>query len=204
MYVRETKDHVHGQLFCPTDVTHLLREKITKRRIKIPTIRITIPIIDAINDNFIARIYSVPSVGNGSRIIIWMRLKFRVFHGGGREEMSADIDCTSEIWCDSQRLAPIRAFRACHVIYNFHEIFTRRSRIPAKPRYSRNFANLATLPNAAKKIAHSCCTAPEFSALIKRERKTQISPLGSQYAALFEYVRWYQWSDGWIFVDSIV
>jgi len=44
-----------------------------------------------------------------------MRLKFRIFRGGGREEMSTDIDCTSEIWCDPRRLAPNRAFRACCV-----------------------------------------------------------------------------------------
>lgn len=66
---------------------------------------------------------------------------------------------------------PPRSFRACRVIYNFHEIFTRRSRMPAKPRHSRNFANFATV-NAKRvsKLAHSRSIAPKFSELIKCKR----------------------------------
>lgn len=47
--------------------------------------------LTAINGNFIARIYGVPRVENGLRTIIWMRMKFHVFRGGGREEMSTSI-----------------------------------------------------------------------------------------------------------------
>lgn len=82
--------------------------------------------------------------------------------------MSTDIDCTSEIRCD-RRPAPSRAFRACRVIYNFHEISTRRSRMPGKPRYSRNFANLATM-GRLKKSPLVRVARRQFAELIKRER----------------------------------
>jgi len=162
-----------------THVRVVLRESYKTKR-KFEQFALSCRWLTAINGNFIARIYGVSRVENGLRTIIWMRMKFHVFRGGGREEMSTDIDCTSEIRCDPRRPAPIRAFRACRVIYNFHEIFTRRLWMPAKPRYSRNFANLATLWTRLKNRSFSFYRAPKFSRLIKRKRETRISSHCSQ------------------------
>lgn len=168
----------YQQLHC-THIRVVLHESYkTKQKFE----RFALPCrwLTAINGNFIARIYGVSRVENGLRTIIWMRMKFHVFRGGGREEMSTDIDCTSEIRCDPRQSTPTRAFRACRVIYNFHEIFTRRSWMPAKPRYSRNFANLATLWTRLKNHSFSFYRASEFSRLIKCKREARISPHCSQ------------------------
>lgn len=126
------------------------------------------------------------SVESGLWTIIWMRLWNFAF---STVAVARKFRLTSsEIRCDPR----LPAFRVRCVIYNFHEIFTRRSRMPAKPRYSRNFANLTTLNAFQKSHSFSFYRVSELSELIKCDcAKTQFSPCCLQCAFWFQInVRW--------------
>jgi len=73
--------------------------------------------------------------------------------------------------------------------------YSRVARECRQNRGTRGTLRISPLYERGRKMTHSRCIAPEFSALIKCESKTQISPLDSQYAVRFEYVRRYQWND---------